>query len=170
MNYIVIDTNVPVVANGHSEQASRACVQTCQMILAEINADKRIVVIDNAWKIIGEYQRHLNPSGRQPGVGDKFLRWLLTNSANPKRCQQVRITPSTDWRSFAEFPNDPALKDFDHSDRKFVAVACAHSARPPVANAVDTDWLHYQHVLATHGVTVVQLCPCVLEEMSTGRG
>ena len=39
-----------------------------------------------------------------------------------------------------------------------------------IDTAVDTDWLHYHHVLATHGVTVVQLCPRVLEEMSTGRG
>jgi|YNPBryunderm2012_1023409.scaffolds.fasta_scaffold28020_1 hypothetical protein len=38
-----------------------------------------------------------------------------------------------------------------------------------IDTAVDIDWLHYQHVLAPHGVTVVQLCPCVLEEMSTGR-
>lgn len=157
MSHAIVDTNVPIVANGHSDQASRLCAVACQQLIAEFSADRRVLVIDSSWKIIQEYKHRLNQSG-QPGIGDAFLRWVLTNLANPRRCEQVPITPTADGRDFAEFPDDLALTGFDHSDRKFVAVSRAHPAHPPIFNAVDTDWLHYQNALAAHGVIVEHLC------------
>lgn len=157
MSHTIIDTNVPLVANGHSDQASRPCALACQQLIAEFSADRRVLVIDSGWRIIQEYRHRLNQSG-QPGIGDAFLKWVLTNQANPRRCEQVPITPSADGRDFAEFPDDPALAGFDRSDRKFVAVSRAHPTHPPIFNAVDTDWLHHHDALAAHGVIVEQLC------------
>ena len=63
-------------------------------------------------------------------------------------------------RVFEEFPGDPNLKDFDRSDRKFVAVACASRAKPaPVWNAVDSDWWVFERVFGRHGVTIDHVCP-----------
>jgi hypothetical protein len=168
MSHAIVDTNVPIVANGHSDQASRPCAVACQQLIAEFSADRRILVIDSSWKIIQEYKHRLNQAG-QPGIGDAFLRWVLTNWANPLRCEQVLITPTVDGHDFAEFPDDPALERFDRSDRKFVAVSHAHPAHPPIFNAVDTDWLHYQDALAAHGVRVEHVCPNDVRRLAAGE-
>lgn len=60
---------------------------------------------------------------------------------------------------FEEFPTDPRLASFDASDRKFVAVAIKAGSKPPVLNAVDSDWWNHLSVLREHGVKVEFLCP-----------
>ncbi len=157
----IIDTNVPIVANNRiSAQATMPCVLACIQQLRDIMT-KQIVAIDDQWRILREYGHKINASG-QPGAGDAFYKWLLSNQANPRHCQRVHITPletSSDGNDFAEFPNDPELANFDRSDRKFVAVALAHPDKPPIVNATDSDWQHHQAILATHGVKIVFLCP-----------
>jgi hypothetical protein len=153
----VVDTNVPVVANGRSKQASPECVKACAVRLGEL-AQKGRLVLDDKWLILKEYMVNLRSSG-QPGVGDAFLNWVLTNRCNPRLCEQIAITPKNSAKTdFEEFPADPALKDFDPTDRKFVAVAVAHPDRPPILQAVDTKWWEMKEPLLEAGVTVDFLC------------
>lgn len=156
----IIDTNVPIVANNRIfAQATPACVLDCIKKLQDIMTH-HTVVIDDQWRILREYGHKINPSG-QPGVGDAFYKWLLQNQANPRHCQRVHITPLTDSHDnndFAEFPHDPELANFDRSDRKFVSVALAHPDKPPIVNAMDSDWQYYQHRLAQHGLKIEFLC------------
>ena len=158
----IVDTNVPIVANERdAAQASPDCVRRCIALLREFGCDQRLLVIDDDWQILREYQTLLRSSG-QPGVGDAFLRWVLTNRANPRRCEQVHITSSDaheDQWDYDEFPHTPDLQGFDRSDRKFVAVALAHAEHPPVVNATDSDWWDHQDALVTHDVRVEFLCP-----------
>lgn len=159
MKYVV-DTNVPVVANGRSSQASPNCVIACVQKIRAIQT-QHILVLDSGYEIFGEYKAYLSPAG-QPGVGDAFFKWLLTNQANPECCEYVKITPTVDKRgvTYTEFPNgDGALDGFDYSDRKFAAVALAHPERPPIVNAVDTDWWHFKQALENHGLEIEFLCP-----------
>lgn len=117
--------------------------------------------MDQGRHILREYTRQLRSEG-QPGVGDAFLKWVLTNQANPLRCRHVPITLAPDREDendFVEFPIDPRLAGFDRSDRKFVAVARSHPEHPPILNAVDTDWRDYHEILAEHQVAVAFLCP-----------
>lgn len=164
MTTAVVDTNVLVVANGESKQASAACVRTCVQYLNAIAHDGQIV-LDDGWRIIREYTRQARSAG-QPGPGDAFLKWVLTNQANEQRCQRVHITPRDRADDFEEFPTDPALAGFDRADRKFAAVAICCPLNPPVANATDTDWWDFREPLQVHGVTVEFLC---LELMTAGR-
>jgi len=153
---VVVDTNVPVVANGQSEQASEECVMACVERLREVVQRGR-VVLDNQWLILQEYIGNLRSEG-QPGVGDGFLRWVLENQAS-RRCVWVSITPITsNGMNFAEFPNDPALEAFDPSDRKFVAVAVASEEMAPILQATDAKWWDFREVLSRHGVEVDFLC------------
>ena len=69
----VVDTNVAVVANGRSEQASPDCVINCNERLDQIMSGEVKLVLDDMWQIIGEYMRNLHASG-EPGIGDAFLR------------------------------------------------------------------------------------------------
>lgn len=162
---VIIDTNVPLVANGKTEQASPECRLACTKRLSEVQ-QRGIVVLDNGWHILREYQKKLNGRG-QPGVGDAFLKWLLTNWANPKHCKLIAITPlseSKEETNFAEFPDDPLLMGFDPSDRKFVAVAMAHPEHPPILNATDTDWQIYHKALEKY-VQIEFLCPEMMERI-----
>ncbi len=156
----IVDTNVPVVANGRSEQASVESVNVCALQLKQITREGKLV-LDDRWRILREYMKYLSSSG-QPGVGDAFLKWVFNNIANPARIEIVLITPinpnDPDNADFREFPDDPALASFDPSDRKFVAVCLAHSQHPPILNATDRDWWDFREALSVHGVQVRFLC------------
>jgi hypothetical protein len=153
--YRIVDTNVLIVANNKAPQASPECVLSCAQYLNNPRKSD-ILVIDSDWLIIGEYRRKNSDSG-QPGVGDAFLKWVLTNRTNPKHCEQVHITQISE-NDFTEFPRSQSLAGFDPSDRKFVAVALTHPQRPAIANAVDSDWRNFEEALAEHGIKVDFLC------------
>ncbi len=157
MYEVVIDTNVPVVANGKSQQASPECVINCVRRLNEVK-QKGKLILDDKWLILREYMNNLRSSG-EPDVGDAFLKWVLTNYTNPQRCEMVRITPkNSDQTDFVEFPSDPALAGFDKDDRKFIAVALAHPDRPPILQAVDVQWWQMRDALNQAGVRIEFLC------------
>ncbi len=155
---IIVDTNVPVVANGHSQQASPGCIGACIGRLDKLRRED-ILVLDDGWIILREYIHNLRSTG-QPGVGDAFLQWVLTNQRNPRRCELVHIIvhEGPGEGHLVEFPDDAELVGFDPSDRKFVAVALAHAERPPIVNAVDRDWWDYRDPLSKHGINVEFLC------------
>jgi hypothetical protein len=158
MNAYVVDTNVPVVANGRAEQAGPHCVLACVAALEEVH-DAGIVLLDDRLRVLREYMDNLSMSG-QPGVGDFFMKWVWENQAVPDRCVRIAIKPRPDDpEDFEEFPRAPDLAAFDRSDRKFVALALASPLRPTVLNAVDSDWWTYGPALARHGVVVENLCP-----------
>ena len=114
----VVDTNVPMVANGKSTAGAK-CMEACAKKLNEI-VERGHVVIDDSFLLLSEYRANLNSRG-QPGVGDHFYRWVLTNRGNSTRCTCVRITPTPEG-SYTEFPRHPDLEGFDPSDHKFIAV------------------------------------------------
>jgi len=158
MSAFVVDTNVPVVANGRSEQADPDCVLACIGKLEEITSGG-VVVLDDGMRILDEYMNNLSMSG-QPGAGDGFMKWVWQNQAVTERCERVRIQPRReDDHDFEEFPRDPALAGFDRDDRKFVAVALASSGDPVVLNAVDPGWWTHRDALHKHGVRLTFLCP-----------
>lgn len=169
---VIVDTNVPVVANGRTAHASPGCIVACVRKVSEVQS-QHILVLDDNWQILREYMGNLRSEG-QPGVGDAFLRWVLTNRTNPARCECVHLPvrargtvgDSADTEEFVAFPDDDDLDSFDRSDRKFVALCLSHSERPPVLNAVDTDWWDHRDCLERHGVRVEFLCS---DMMTRGR-
>ena len=152
----MVDTNVPVVANGRSSQASADCTLACIEALERIRGEFRLL-LDDRRLILEEYRRNLSPSG-QPGPGDAFFKWLWDHQAYGSHCRQVAVTPDA-ARGFAEFPRDAELKDFDRDDRIFVAVALASGGSPPVFNASDPGWWKHRTALERRGVKVEFLCP-----------
>lgn len=154
----VVDTNVPVVANQRSGQASPICVNSCIAKIENIMKNGKIAV-DDQWLIVKEYRTNLNLNNQQL-VGNRFLRWVLTNLRNGNKCDQVSITSinPNDPTQFKEFPSDRRLKKFDPSDRKFVAVSLVHPRKPPILQAVDTKWWEFKDILKENQVTVEFLC------------
>jgi hypothetical protein len=145
------------VANGRHPEASPQCVRECVRRLEGIHHDGRIV-IDDAWRILREYRQNLSESG-QPGVGDRFLKWLLQNNANPERCVKVALTViDENAQEYEEFPDSIGFAGFDPSDRKFVAVANAHPNKPPILQAVDSKWKSFNPAFLGAGISVDFLC------------
>ena len=157
----VIDTNVGIVANGRNcPQADDACKLACIEKLEECVAilkDKKHghVVIDSGNEIFEEYKSHLDFNG-QPGTGDRFFKVLYERQYSTENCERVEINWDEEW-GYEEFPHDEDLKGFDHSDRKFVAVAIQSQNSPVILNAIDSDWRDNSEALTKY-VQIEQLC------------
>lgn len=153
-DFCVVDTNVPIVANGNSPQADDSLVEKCIDALLELTR-RGGLVLDDGDRILEEYRRNLSLSG-QPGTGDAFMKWVHDHQWRAEHCERRTITPlEKDPRGFAEFPGSAALADFDASDRKFVAVANAGNPKRPILEAVDFKWWGWKDALAAEGIEVV---------------
>lgn len=83
MSDVVIDTNVLVVANGRTPQASLDCQEACVARLVTVR-ESETTLLDDLGLVLKEYiGQRLSFSG-QPGVGDQFFKWLFENQANPQ--------------------------------------------------------------------------------------
>lgn len=163
---VVVDTNVILVANQQHGAVSEQCVAACAKRLQDIVTSGR-VAIDDGYRMLNEYQNDTAPHvGKR--AGDAFLKWLLRNNANEQRCDQVRIVAHGE-RGFESFPDDARLAEFDPPDRKFVAVARAHSANPPILQATDSKWIDWSEALGHHRVSVEFLCPEDILRFNSGK-
>lgn len=155
MTLVVVDTNVILVANNAHTDASPECVLECVARLQALMATGS-VAIDDAYRILSEYQNKTSPR-KAKGVGDLFVKWVLTKQADSRRVHQVELTEVSEHQ-FLEFPDAALEAQFDPPDRKFAAVAHAHPSKPPVWQAVDCKWVDWWPALKKHGVNVDFLC------------
>ncbi|WP_223543956.1 hypothetical protein [Pseudomonas sp. BF-B-28] len=155
MKLRVVDTNVILAANGAHAEISEECMASCIVELFELKSSG-VVVIDDCYRILNEYQNKTN-NKKGKGAGDVFLKWLLQNNANVKRCHQVTLT-ELEENKYLEFPV-PALEEvFDAPDRKFAAVANVHPQKPNILQAADCKWLDWSDELGKTGIKVDFIC------------
>ncbi len=160
----IVDTNVPVNANLANDPAEIpddlvVCVQSCVSAIAHV-MEKGELVIDSGNEIYGEYLQNLRLSGRK-GIGNAFMKWVHDNCWGLPDIDRIAITKNGE--SYDEFPVHTGLENFDKSDRKFVAVANAHPAKPPILQATDSKWWGWQDALMEVGITVQFICPAYAE-------
>ena len=164
MDTVVVDTNVILAAKGMSEQAWPECIMACQERLDQIIEGSEKVVVDDNWAILGEYINYLedDDSTTSERIGEHFLDWFIHNHENAEQCVKVKIMPTQDGQGFEEFPNDPALSDFDPDDQKFIAVAVAYEnvyeQKSPILQAVDSQWYGFREILVENGLVVEFIC------------
>ncbi len=156
----LVDTNVPKTANLATQPdpvagVPDACVLACIEAIEHI-IKKGGLVIDAGDEIFNEYRQQLSMRG-QPGVGDHFMKWVYNNRWSFPDSDRVAITKNGE--SYDEFPVHDRLSDFDKSDRKFVAAANTHPAKPPILQATDSKWWGWKDALKDVGITVHFLCP-----------
>ncbi|NBC12735.1 MAG: PIN domain-containing protein [Gammaproteobacteria bacterium] len=148
----VIDTNVPVAANGRNTHASPDCRLKAARFLRRMLQEGR-TILDLAGEIQAEYRRYLNTDG-QPGVGDQFFRMILMSA--PDRVTRIDLPQDPDTGTYADFPADPALATFDPSDRKFAAAA--RQTGHPVSAVDDRGWWNHREALSSNGILIELLC------------
>lgn len=156
----IVDTNVPKVANralapDKIPQELTGCVLSCIEAVEHV-INKGNLVIDAGGDIFDEYRQQLSMKG-QPGMGDKFLKWVHDHQWKISEIDRVKIT-KTDGQ-YDQFPEHDGLKKFDLSDRKFVAVANAHPDKPTILQATDSKWWGWKEALAEVGIHVHFVCP-----------
>jgi hypothetical protein len=173
MTAVVVDENVPMVANDavlvdqrkkpQAPQADDKCRRSC--IDALLTAVKSgVIVLDDTNEVMTKYRRHLSGSG-QPGVGDLFLKHLSDNLYNAKKVRQTALVKTKG--EFDAFPKGQALSSFDRDDRIFVALSMATPGKPPILNAVDSDYSHHLAALKSVGIKVKELCQHCLKVAAT---
>lgn len=157
MRYLIIDTNVPVMAakSNFSEDIEKKCSEMCYEFISKLitGKSKAVVALDVNWEILSEYRKNINLNGDRT-IATEYLLWILQNS---QKMDWYPIT-KTGHNTFREFPTDPELKKFDPSDRKFVALSKAHPKHPPIYDGSDTDWWIHRNALFSNGINVVFLC------------
>jgi hypothetical protein len=160
LTHIILDTNVLVTANkdGEIEPQLASCISSCLKLVSAVLKGQYTLVLDEEY-ILREYGRQALLM--RDGLGKSLLVWIYSNLNNPGVCESVIITPANG--SFAEFHQDDALAGFDKADHKFVAVALSHHAKPPIYNAVDSDWAQHYPALSKY-VRIEFLCPDVVAQ------
>lgn len=158
MSRYVVDTNVPIVANGRPDPKddrppSLACRIGAVTFLQKALASGKVLV-DLAGEIQAEYRKYLNASG-QPGVGDRFYQEVI-NSA-PRLIERIEL-PKGDDDEYTDLPQALIAANFDRSDRKFAALGGREQA--PVINATDSDWLNHRATLEGNGIRIQFVCGC----------
>ncbi len=156
----VVDTNVPKTANlsiqsDPDSDVPDACVLACIEAVEHV-IKKRGLILDAGDEIFDEYRQQLSMKG-QPGVGDRFMKWVHDNRWRMPDSHRVTVTKNGE--SYDEFPDHDGLNDFDKSDRKFVAVSNAHPNKPPILQATDSKWWGWKDALAEAGITAHFVCP-----------
>ncbi len=102
MTALVVDTNVPIVANGRAPQAGLTCVLACIDALDDLRLHHTIV-LDNLGLILDEYRNNLSARG-QPGVGDAFFKWVWQNQATRHAAKWWRFALGDTEKTTRSFP------------------------------------------------------------------
>ncbi len=108
----VIDTNVAIVANGRKDDLPsdipKNCINESIEKIKNVTEKNYCLVVDAADEIFYEYIKspYLSLRG-QPGIGDKFVKWVHDHQFNPSKVARVEITKS--GSSYKEFPDHPDL-------------------------------------------------------------
>jgi hypothetical protein len=153
----VVDTNVATTANAANPAASLDCVAASGRALQAVMRSGHLFV-DQGGLVVAEYRANLSAAG-QPGPGDAFLKWVLTNEWGGLRVTRVSLTPrDDDPEDFLELRPPPAGISYDRSDRKFLALSAAYPEHPPILQSLDSKWWGWRDALAAVGVSVHFLC------------
>jgi hypothetical protein len=149
----VVDTNVWAMMDKSIGDMLKIeeieCIRNCRNWLRDfVNSTDRLV-LDDKHLILREYRNNMTPGGR----AREFLNTLETK---PREQRLVELAIDLDKDGYAVVPLYLAINDKD--DRKFIAVALAHSPTPPIVNATDTDWAKDKAMLDPGGIIIQEIC------------
>ncbi len=162
MDEFVVDTNVPLIAQGGSHM-SISCEEACALFIELFLRGRQVLVIDDNYELIGEYMDQISTSG-PVNFANRFLKWLFENQSNPHRVKQVKIN-LYGGGSYEEIPENLTELNIDPSDFKFIAVAISNQGKASIAEASDSKWIGWEKALNDLGVRVVFLCKQELAKM-----
>lgn len=155
MNHkIIMDTNVAVKAATPQQDCKeeewemrKICIYFIQNLTR--NPESKLV-LDLDYEIIKEYRNRI-PKNTNEGL--IFWRWFDTYIGRISFEDFVKLDKDADG-NYSMFPLEERTKEFDLSDRKFVALSRTHSEHPPIIEAADGKWLGFKEVFEEYGVHI----------------
>ena len=154
MSKIILDTNVPVKASVLSAdcpldelEMQRACIEYIGKL---VQNQKIKLVLDLDYEILKEYRNNICKSSP---MGNIFLKWLNNYLCTISPEDFLKLERNVNGQ-YKDYPYDEVTKDFDESDKKFVALANAHTEKPPIIEAADGKWLGYETAFAKYGIRI----------------
>lgn len=153
-NKIIMDTNVAAKAATPLEDCKSEewdMQQKCvEFIGTFVKNPESKLALDLNYEIITEYRNRIP---RNTNIGSIFWKWFDTYLGTISLDDFVKLDRDKNGNYIA-FPLEERTKDFDFSDRKFVALARTHSERPPIVEAADGKWLGFIEVFEEYGVHI----------------
>lgn len=155
-NKVILDTNVPAKAATLPEEyedEELEMQQNCINYIKEFIANPESkLVLDLDFEIYNEYRKRIP---FHTGIGRLFLKWLYEYVGKRISCDEDLLKLDKDEEgNYKNFPVEEGTKDFDLSDRKFVALSITHREHPPIIEAADGKWLGYQKIFEKYGVHI----------------
>lgn len=153
-NKIIMDTNVAVKAATPQQDCKDEELEMrekCIQFIGEfVNNPKSQLVLDMDYEIIGEYRNRIPTN---TNMGKIFWRWFNTYIGKISFENMVKLDRDSEG-NYVMFPLEDRTLEFDWSDRKFVALARAHSEHPPIVEATDGKWFGFKEVFEEYGVHI----------------
>ena len=115
-----------------------------------INGKNTKLVLDAGYEILKEYERNVC---KNSNMGILFYRWLYSYYGKIQPEDLIKLEKNNDGQ-YIDFPYDEHTKNFDESDKKFIALANAHYEKPPIIEAADGKWLGYEEAFAKYGISI----------------
>ncbi len=165
----VVDTNVAMIAGGHNEVATRACIDNAIDFIDRVMQGEVIVIIDDDFEALGEYGGKLPSETRSEDLAGQFLIYLFNYQGDEERVRRVKLKRDMDLH-YIDYPDnndtwtasDPRCKQFDGDDKKWVALArrfkIDNGKDAPIVNAADRCWRAFETHLRAAGVLLEFLC------------
>ncbi|WP_373212751.1 hypothetical protein [Ruminococcus sp. 5_1_39BFAA] len=154
MNRIILDTNVPAKASvapdscpNEELKMQRACMEYVGKLT--MGQEKKLV-LDLGHEIWKEYHNNVC---KDSNMGKLFFRWLYNYYAAILPQDHIKLDKDENGQ-YVDYPYDSETKEFDESDKKFVALANAHAEKPPIIEAADGKWLGYEEAFAKYGIHI----------------
>ena len=158
---LLVDTNVPIVSNmikypGANSDIDDKSILNCIEAIEYVR-ENNALVLDSDDVIFNQYSERFSKDIQNRygnlGAGDYFFLWVRDSRFSFPKEDRVAVSKIGD--SYAEFPQNEELKNFDLSDRIFVAVANKHKDKPPILQGTDSKWWGYKEIFETIGIKII---------------
>lgn len=151
---LIMDTNVAVKAATPQEECESEewdMQEKCVDFIGKfVKNPASQLVLDLDYEIITEYRNRI-PSNTD--MGKIFWRWFNTYIGQIPFENMVKLDKDSEG-NYVMFPLEARTKEFDRSDRKFVALARMHSEHPAIVEASDGKWFGFKETFEEYGVHI----------------
>ena len=150
---VILDTNVPVkaaTAPNMCPSDELSVQRKCMEYVNSLITGTTKLVLDVDYEIIREYRNNIDKSSN---MGILFLKWLdqYLGKIDMDDLLKLKKDKSGEYESY---PLDEETKDFDSSDKKFIALANLHPEKPPIIEGTDGKWWGYIAAFKKYGIRV----------------
>lgn len=125
--------------------------QKCmRFIKSFVDNQESKLVLDAEYEIVREYRKRISMN---TDIGKIFWRWFNAYISSISFEDYLKLDKDSEG-NYVMFPLEERTKEFDLSDRKFVALSRTHPEHPTIVEATDGKWLGFKDVFEEYGVHI----------------